>query len=319
MKLVFCLIFCLTTSLYAAQSSPVCDFTPIFYGTLLEFATVNNAPGELSVQPYIYGGICRGYFDNNWNLIHDSFGIINPELFIYLGLTRHMQFSAFVDSQTVWYKGHSATSWGDSYCGLGWQFLWDQKNTPIPNLRLDTLAVFPTGKYKHLGMDFNGNNSSGLGSYGAIFVLVTNKIFYINPCHPIDVSLDVGYVYLGKTNVQGVNAYGGGPDTHGTIDPKGRAFVFFDLEYYINSRLNFALDVQYEHGFSSPFKGFLGNLPDNTPATIVTEPSDEWTVLPALEIGFTKDMALYVGVYLTVAGRNTQALAEGVVSFLVAF
>jgi|GEM_PF-1339089 len=305
--------------LYGETPKPSCDFTPLFYGTLLELPTTNNDPGELTLQPYLYGGACFGVFDNNWNLQSGGFGSLNPQLLVYLGLTKHLQIFAEIGSQTIWYHGHSSSDFSDSFLGLGWQFLWDQKGKATPNLILNSVVLFPTGTYQRLGTKFNGFNASGFGSYAAGLGLVIDKTFYSNPCHPLNLALDFGYVYPFKTSLHGINTYGGAENTRGTYHLGGRAFVFLAAEYYINSSLTFSLDVQYQHGFTPTFTGFAGSYPTGEPALILTKSDDELVVSPAIELGFTPQMALYIGGFFTVAGRNVAAYAQGVLSFLISF
>jgi hypothetical protein len=315
----FISFFLLTLSLYGAHPKQQCNFTPVFYGTLLEFSSTNNAPGVLTLQPALYGGIAYGSYDDHWNVSGESLGIVTPQIFAYLGVTQYLQLAVVVQTQTIWYKGRSTTSFGDSTLSFGWQFLWEQKNTPKPNVRLDTIAVFPTGKYQRLGNTFNGKNSSGYGSYGTLLAFIIDKTFYPDPCHPFNINISTGYAYLGKTNLHGINTYGGGPDTHGVLHPGPRTFLFFALEYYITADLNFALDVQYTHSFPNSFHGFIGNAIDGSPASILTAPTDILAIAPAVEIAFSPTMAFYVGGYFTAAGRNALATAEGNLTFIISF
>jgi hypothetical protein len=115
------------------SSTPSCDFAPTFSGTLLEYDNINEAPGDVSLFTSLYGGGSYGVYDDNWGLtVSNSYGIINPAIFGYVGVTKHIQLEFTLQSQTIFFNHHSKTHFGDVTAGLGFQFLWDKKTPPHP-------------------------------------------------------------------------------------------------------------------------------------------------------------------------------------------
>jgi hypothetical protein len=92
-KSFFIYFLFLTLSLYGKEEKDrVCNFTAVFYNTLLEYPTTNNAPGEIDVQPYLYGGSVYGDFNNNWSLdTSNSYGFLLPQAYVYIGVTERLQ------------------------------------------------------------------------------------------------------------------------------------------------------------------------------------------------------------------------------------
>lgn len=307
--------------MYAKQDKEqTCNFTATFYGTLLEFPTVNNLPGQVTLDPYLFGGFSYGSYDNNWSLVkEDRFGLINSQFFTYIGVLSWLEFNFFLQSQTVFLNDRSSTHFGDSTFALGFQFLWEEKNTPKPNVRIAITETFPTGKYKNLDPFFNGIDSTGAGAYGTSLIFVVSKTFYNNPCHPFNIAINLSYTYLTKTRIKGLNTYGGGPITDGVIAPGMPLLIDFSTEYCFSEKYLFALDIQYTHTFPASFHGFEGFAPDGTLTSVSTVSKDLLTITPAIEFGITPNVCIYLGGYFTIAGRNASASAEGNISLEATF
>lgn len=300
------------SSLYGEESKKTCEFDPIFYGTLLELPSINNSPGETTLEPYLYGGVNYGNYTNNWSLNKaGQFGVINVQLYGYIGITKSFQIDFTLEEQSIFFNNQSTTNLSDSFLGFGFQLLWQKKTNSNPNMRILIGEVFPTGKYQNLGSTFNGNNTTGNGSYGTMGALIIEKTFFIDPCHPFNINLNLIYTYFAPTRIHGINTYGGGRHTNGKINPGNPLVIALALEYCFTQKYLFALDFQYTHTFPAKFKGYSGFNPDGTIASILTGSQDLFTVTPAIEFGITPNLCIYLGGYFTVAGKNNNATAAG--------
>lgn len=320
MKYFFLIPLLTSLQLLYPSTPPSCDFIPQFSGTLLEFDNINEPQGSVSLFASLYGGGSFGIYDNNWGLtINNSYGIINPEVFGYIGLTKYIQFEFTMQAQTIFFNDRSTTHFGDVTAGLGFQFLWDQKNTPTPNLRLDINAIFPTGKYQNLDPLFNSNDANSNGAYGGTITFVLNKLFHNIPCHPYYLSLNLSYTQYGKTSIKGFNAYGGSLDTQGIIHPGSQILLNLATEYAFSKKYAFALDVQYSHVFAPTFRGTSGYNPTTAMGAIFLASQDMFSLTPAFEFTVNPNLAFYVGVSFSLIGRNTPSYAVGNASMSYTF
>ena len=292
---------------------------PNFAGTVLEFSSSNQNPGQFSIQPLMFLGPYYGSYANDWSLKPTNhYLLVNYQAFGYLGFTKHVQLEFNITSATTAFNGRSTTHLGDSQIGLGFQFLWEERGTPKPNLRFVVLETIPTGAFQNLDPHFMSNDATGFGSYQTDFIFVLKKNFYNIPGHPWNLNASLSYSYFHKTNLHGVNAYFSSPLTDGTIRPRGNLLATFSNEYFLWQKgtftLNFAIDWTYEHIFKSEFKGILDDTLPRRKRKYCTPSQDIFNVLPALEFVFGDHFAFYLGAYFTLLGRNTSSFAQGVFS-----
>lgn len=297
-----------------------CDVEPEFFGSLLELSSTNQDPGEISLQPYLYGGYIYGSYNNDWSFSSSpQYGILNPQVVGYIGLNKYVEIDFTLQSQTVFLNNRAETHLSDFTAGFGFQFLWENKQTATPNIRLVILETFPTGKFENLGPDFGGYNATGYGAFSTFFGLVANKTFYNNPCHPFNLSANIAYFYTCDTKVHGINSYGGGSGTKGKVSPGDAVYLLLSYESFINHLLTFTLDFQYIHTFKTNFDGVLGVDIDGVSFEISQNSSDLFTLTPAIEFTFNDYLSCYIGAYLTLFGRNTAATAQGAFSLIYSF
>ena len=320
MKYFFLAYLLIPFRLLYPSTVPSCDFTPTFLGTLLEFDNVNENPRDISLFATLYAGGSYGIYDNKWGLtVANSYGLISPEIFGYIGITKHIQAEFFIPIQTLFFNHHCTTHLGDITAGLGFQFLWEQKNNATPNIRLDLNALFPTGKYDNLDPIFNVNDANGNGAYGGVITFVVDKIFYNIPCHPYNLGLNLSYTQYGKASVKGITAYGGSLTTKGTARPGSTILLNLATEYAFSKKYNFALDVTYAHTFSSKFHGITGKNPDGSIGAMFLASEDILSLTPALEFIVTPTLGFYLGASFSVIGRNTPSYATGNASISYTF
>lgn len=300
------------------------SYTPYFVGTILEYPSSNQSPGQTSLQYIMFGGPNYGAYNNGWAMqTGNHYNIINSQLWAYIGITNYLQFEFQVAETTTFFKGKNTTHFGPTVAGLGFQFMWDEKGTPKPNLRIDILETFPTGKHQNLSPYFETNDATGNGSYETSFVFVVQKNFWTIPNHAFNINASLAYTYLHKTNVHGLNVYGGATNTRGKVWPGDTLIFTLSSEYlFIQTKdfeLGLALDTQYTHTLRTKFHGFSGTNSDGSKALITHKSKDLFSILPALEIAFSPNLAVYIGAFFSITGRNTNSFAQGVFSIVGTF
>lgn len=283
------------------------DIVPLYAGTQLAFYSTNSAPGDLSVQPYIFGVRKNGVYDKNWSLDRQK---KTDELTLTLafetGITEYLDVSLVLNGSYTHYANAHSWLFGDTVVYFGWQVLRDQKGKWVPDFRLLLGESFPTGKSGHLNPRKGGSDIDGSGSYETIFLAVINKVFYFFPKHPIDANLNVFYVLSTRTRVRGINTFGGTPTTKGTIKPGQEFIVNLGLEYSINRYWALGLDIHYVHQNKSLFSGNPGKLKDGSFASMNIPSSEQISLAPCIEYCWSEDLSVAAGPWFTIAGRNSQ-------------
>lgn len=321
------LFLTLTSFVFSGRSGRVDQDGEVpFAGTILEYSSENQLPGQTSLQFIYFAGASYGEYANDWSMqAEEHYAAFGYQIFGYVGITKHFQFEFGLNAGTIRYKGKSTTHFGDTQAGLGFQFMWQERDTPKPNLRLVIFETFPTGKYEKLNPYFRGNDAQGFGSYITSTTLVVQKTLFTIPNHPWNFNASLSYNYFHKTNIQGFSRYSETRLTDGTMYPGDSIYATFSNEYHFftkgNFTFNFAIDWTYLHTFRGNFHGNAGILPSGEPGEILTESQDIFSVLPALEFVFGEHagFAFYIGVYLSLLGRNTGSFAQGVFSLVGTF
>ena len=315
-KTVFSLL-CFFSSVFSAP--PICDLNPDyfhtlqFFGTLLEINKTNQDPGQVFLQPYIYGGYSYGVFNPQWNLnSHVQYGLVTSQLNLYVGLTKRLELDIIGGTYSCFYKKKESTALTDTLGGFSYQFLFEDTRNWTPNFRVLLYGIFPTGKGSDLGDHFNGTNASGFGAWGTQCGLSINKTFYHGPCHPYALNLSMIFSHYFKTKIKGVSFLNGGFQTKGVATPGSVLSTIVSLEYLLIPHVFLALDAEYFHTFSSTFKGSAGLNRDGSAAQIFSDTKDGFVVCPAIEWNLLEDLSIYFGGYFSPFGRNTIASAEGV-------
>ena len=314
------LIFLFFSFVFSFTYSDECVKDPSFFGTLLELSPLNVSKGMATYQFYFYGGSSIGSFSNDWKLIKDGkYGIITVPNTYYIGLTDVVELDFYPTFQTICYKGRSKTSFTDLTGGLSFQILTDEKGKATPNFRVLTYAIFPTGEADRLDENFDGYDSTGSGAYGNQLGITVDKTFYSPKCHPFNIAFNLMYSWYYKTTLKGLTSYGGGPFSKIKITPGSN--LFFDLasSFVLTKNLYFDLDLVYLKSFTPKTSKRLGlNLDGSIPSFSATS-YELIAVAPAFEIHLTDNLAIYLGAYLTVAGRNASAIEQGAFSFSYSF
>lgn len=298
------LIICLQCSLFSQNTQ---EYEPYYAGTLLSYYAVNAAPGEISIQPYVFLSRTYGIYKPNWSLQSQKY-IDRAELSLILetGITSFLDVGASFN--TVY--GHSGSSnsvrYADMQLYFGLQLLLDKRGTWQPDLRLVLLENFPTGQYQKLDPNKYGTQIAGFGSYQTSIVLVTRKIFYTFP-HPFNFCLNLIYILSTSTDVKGLSVYGGDINTRGVVKPGDQFIANLGMEFSFTQNWAVGMDIHYTHLNKSVFHK------RRSTSSVAGLPSSEvFSLAPCLEYNYSENFSLAGGVWFTVAGRNGLAFASGV-------
>jgi hypothetical protein len=287
-------------------------FNPWYTGPLLAPSASMMPPGYGNLQPYLVFTCQYAAFDKHRksvtlpNAKYSLNPLIGP---LQLGITPSTDISIGFGGIGNWQGSHSGGGYQDTTATLGF-LIWTQ-SLFIPGFKFTIKETFPTGTYQNLNENGLGLSATGGGSWATTFGLATAKLFFWRTQHPFATRLFFSYTVPTPVHVHGVNAYGGGPDTHGTVHPGQTFSSDLGLELSLTQQWVLALDWTYSFTNSTSFNGHAGTTRAGTPASVGGGYSDNMTLAPAVEYNWNSNLGVIAGVQCSVYGRNSGNFAAG--------
>jgi len=290
-----------------------CSYDPLYAGTLLAFIPENIEPKQIYISSYLSFSWQNGNYTNDGSCKKGPIARTPAaSVLIETGITSFLDISlnlGFNYSQT----GHfQSLTYQDTQAFLGWQILLDTKGSWIPDLRFLIGENFPTGSYQNLNPQKYLTDSSGVGCYQTLFVLVMQKIFYNLLSNPFNINLNLEYILSTKTNVHGFSIYGGDPSTKGTISV-GDLYIFnFAFEYSLSRNWVIGSDIRYNYQNSSSFSG-------HSQSEVGIYPSNQFSLAPCIEYNPSWNFNITLGAWFTLSGKNTPSFITPILSLSATF
>lgn len=325
---------------------------PWYAGPLLSDPAIVTPIGHGYVQWHVYKAYNYGSYDINYNF--GSLPQATTEevdtTFNY-GLTEDSEiqlFMTYVDNST---EGKSFDNLGDTTITVSKQLVLQNGRRWPPNLKFFYRQVFPTGHYDQLNESLFGTDATGQGSYLSTFAMNMEHVTHLTGQHYLIEFATVMLTYANRIRLQGPSIYGGGSETNGTMRPGNSITFNFALEYSPAHHWGFIMETLIFAQKASEFKGVIGpvtprlveerfqrrrattfiarrlgsNIIFNRlrPSSLNLGSTDgighgnvaQFTLAPAIDYMFTKDVALTAGVWFTVAGKNSPAFYTPMLSF----
>lgn len=286
---------------------------PWFTGPLLTPAGHVVPAGYINVEPYTFVNIINGKYDDDW----DSFSEpncynVNFQFPLFVGLTHWM--NLLVVPQASWNgtQGISSLVFNDFIAELDMQLIEDTKNNTLPGLKLYVQEIFPSGHYEKRDPEKLGTDIGGKGTYKTTAGFVLTRLFHIYDLHYLSLRFNGLYSIPSNVSVRGVNAYGGAPDTRGTVKPGQSIGGLFGMEYSFSQNWAFACDVFSVYTKKTKFSGNPGIDPDGSPAVVGGPSSFQFSLAPAFEYNFSSSTGIIAGAWFSLAGRNTSRFISAV-------
>lgn len=298
-----------------AADSPDPD-SPWFAGSLLAPNSTTISPGHFDLDLYlIYFGTNSHYDSRGHTRSQQELRSWSSTLIGNVGLSERLDLVFSVPYAVNSSGGKSDHGFGDIDVGLHFQLLDDDPGSWRPGLLLSVAEVFPTGKHDALDPKQNGTDSMGAGSYQTRLTAVLRKLWSTDDARFLHTCLALSYTIPSQVDLEGFNAFGGTADTDGSLDLGNQFTTILSFEYTLTRNWVPAIDFVYRSGAASQFLGFPGTTDGGMPAEISTSSSSQFSIAPAIEYNFSESKALTVGVWFSVAGRNS----DGFVSTMAAF
>lgn len=323
-KLLLLLTLCLIAllpSLHSTGSSQESTdgdtkvLTPWYTGSLLPPTATTLYPGQLFIQPYLNFNNTLGKYRNNRNVEDKPNKLTIQSLtLVQFGIAPRFDFEVIPTFQWSRRQGSSSAGLGDTRALLGTQIVYQKMNSWQPDLRFAIGTIFPTGKYENLNPRKKGTDDRGNGAYGGFINLVTQKTFFWLPMHPIRIRIANEFTFFTSVDVQGLNSYGGGINTQGSIYPGKRYTGIFSVELSLSQNWVLAFDLQYRARAKTKFQGNKGLDENGKAAEVGSLASQQISLAPAVEYNFSEKIGLIAGAWFTAYGKNTNKFANGMVS-----
>lgn len=280
---------------------------PWFTGPLLAPSARVVKPGHLKLQMYLNTFVKVGEYNKHWH--SESIPHFYSEQ-----LRVQVKFGIFdrVDIQVAprvvyqWTEGESAFHFGDLPLNLNVQILRPLTLDEGPSLKFSFIANAPVGKFERLNPDKKHTDVSGSGCWFPGLGLNLSQFWYFYDHHYLEIRVTSAYRFGIPVHVERFNAYG---DVSGKVYP-GSYFIFDTaLQYSFTQRWGAACDFRYEH-----HQRTRSNV-----HSMKRKAGEEFSLAPAIEYNFSKNIGMIGGVWFTIAGKNMPQFVNGMFSLGIYF
>jgi hypothetical protein len=274
---------------------------PWFTGPLISPPKNTYPPGHVDFEPYVYVTDYYGTYNSDWqNKKHPAFWVITMQPYMVFGITNWLDVFCYPTWAYQRSQGVGSWVWNDFPIGIDFQLLREASTNNYPSIKFFIEESFPTGKFDRLDPKKKGTDLSGIGSFG--------RLFHIKDEHWLNLFFSYTYFFLAtKVHVKGLNAFGGGSvSTKGVVyTPKSSQFDFA-FEFALSRNWAIACDLLGLYTKSTKFKGHFSPSHKQGFLTIIGSKT-QYTIAPALEYNWSPRFGAISGVWMTFAGRNSQA------------
>ena len=309
-----CLLLICLTSLFADEeethqegffgANPI----PWFTGPLLATSARTVRPGHFKIQPYFNAFVTVGHYDRHWHSHSvDNFYDVNLRIQTKIGIASRLdiQFLPRVVYRET--RGSHCLNIGDMPIGLNIQIFRPEKLGDHPSLKLGLRANVPSGQYQHLKASKFRTDVTGSGCWFPGGGLYFSHIWYLRDVHYLELRISTEYRIGVPVRLRGLNAYGGTANTRATGYPGNYFRLDAAVEYSFTQRWSFACDAVFFQFNRDRFKG-------SDKADLEKVSREEFSLAPAIEYSWSRDLGIIGGVWFSIAGRNIPQFVNGMLS-----
>ncbi len=280
---------------------------PWLTGPLLA-PTAHAVPlGHVNWEPYVFVGLGLGHYDRHWDVERASTSTtINVQTEFEIGVLEFAQFEIIPQAFYSFQDGKSAYAFGDLPTQLGFQVCRATWADSLPDLLVTVSEQLPTGNFENLNPDKGGLDATGSGSYRTSLGLNGQKLFHFTGPYYFRLRAMFNYSFPQAVHVEGLNAFGGAPDTEGTVSPGQSYSALLSFEQTLSQNWTFAWDTMFTRSAATTFVGKLGTTPTGGLATMGSDSAMAVSIAPAIEYNWNPSVGVIGGVWLSVAGENSE-------------
>lgn len=289
---------------------------PWYTGPLLAPSSNIVPAGMYNMQPYLFVTDTYAVFDEHGHShsVPDKLQYKVADVFQF-GLTSWMNgvfTPQFINNRR---SGHTGAMFGDTTVGLNIALY--KETLYYPGVVFAVAELFPTGRYQQLNPRKGGVDATGGGSYQTSFSFNFGKvIWWWFPKHPMRFRLSLQYNIPSNVHVKGINSYGGGMGTSGTVHPGDTFSSDFGYECTLTQNWVAALDIVYSYSLKTRFSGRTGLDSLGHPNVVGGPFNDNLSFAPAIEYNINPNHGFIGGVWFSPWGRNSTKFISGVLSYV---
>lgn len=291
-----------------------CD-GPWFTGPLLAPAGGVVPEGYINVEPYTFYNVNTALYNNDWKVVNaPDFTSVEYQFLLYVGLTPWMDIFLIPAAEWRSTQGVSSMTIADFMVELDFQAYQHPTNIAIPTLKLSISETFPIGKFQRGNPQKLLTDLGGEGTFETILGATSSSTIEYAYCRYLNLRINTYFSYLTNVNVRGLNAYGGAPNTKGTIRPGLEWGWIFAMQLSLTRNWAFAMDIEGAYAAKTKFRGFPGNVLGQPPPILSIPRSVSYSIAPAIQYNFNEKLGIIGGVWFSLAGKNTPRFISGIVA-----
>jgi hypothetical protein len=318
---------------------------PWYSGPLLSEPAIVTPIGHGYFEMHLFKTYNYGLYDVNYDYQSlPSATTKEVDTAFNYGITQNTEVQLFVTYLNNETENQQAGNLGDTTITLATQLLLQNGRTWPPNIKVMFRQLFPTGRYDQLSGDSYATDATGQGSYLTTLSFNMEHITPLGNQHDFVEFATVSFTHASRVHIKGHSIYGGGFRTDGTLWPGNSIAFNLAGEYTTGQHWGFIMEAYIYAQQASEFDGELGpvaprftlgrsNRPRRRLARVLfnrLRPSylnlgsakpighgniAEFTLAPAIDYNFTKNISLTGGMWFTVAGKNTPAFYTPMLRF----
>jgi hypothetical protein len=281
--------------------------SPWYTGPLIASNTNTTAVGHFNLETY-------GFY----TVYPDDFKNLEPSVILSTGITNFLDIQVGVPYDFSWDYGVSSHGIADTSVGVGLQLMEQKGRRWYPDMSLFIQELFPTGKFQNLNPKLLNTDQLGGGSYQTSVALDFQYTAELDADHYLRGRLSLVGAKGSVVNVNGANAYGGLPSTHGKIYPGNSYSADIALEYTLTQHWVPVFEAIYVTSADSTFRGYAGDItldlslppigttggnPGFTPGGAIGGGGGrQFSLAPALEYNFSENLGIIGGVWFSISG-----------------
>lgn len=203
----------------------------------------------------------------------------------------------------------SGIGFGDLTLQATYRHTQFHKGSWIPITAVVLQETLPSGKYDRLGN--RPSDGFGSGAYTTAIALYSQSYFWLPNHRILRTRLDLTQSFSNGVNIQDVSVYGTGTGFRGTAKPGNAFSADAAAEYSLTRSWVLALDVQFNHSWSTRVSGYDGLVPgsaENPPSLVFNSGArSSFAFAPAIEYSWKPTIGVLLGTRFIPRSRGTSS------------
>ncbi len=318
---------------------------PWYSGPILSEPAIVTPVGHGFFQTHLFKVNNYGAYNEAFNFFSlPSATTKEIDMSLNYGITSSAEAELFMTYLNHKTEGKQAGNLGDTTISLATQLVLQNGRKWPPNLKFIFRQLFPTGRYDNLKTNLYGTDATGQGSYLTMFATNMEHVTHLFGEHYLVEFATVTVTLPTRVHLNGFSIYGGDDETNGRIWPGNSISFNLAAEYSPNQHWGFIMETFIFAQKTSHFKGDLRSVQPRFDKKIPfyrhkeklrilfnnLRPSHlnlggdqdighgniaQFTLAPAIDYSFTKNVALTAGLWFTVSGKNSPAFYTPMLQF----